>query len=125
MSKVLNFDQFMAEKKQETIDVTVFGKVYTVPASIPAIVPVMMARAERTKNPVDNVRMTMYAADALLGNETVNELCEKGMGGQELANLVEMLFEKIQGSEDEDDEAEELSDEDSRTPVSGGKSEKK
>ena len=125
MSKVLNFDQFMSEKKQETIQVTVFGKEYEVPAQVPAIVPVMMARAERTKNPVDNTRMIMLAADALLGNETVNELCAKGMGSPDLVSLVTMLFQKINGPDDEEDEAEELTDEDSRTPVSGGKSEKK
>ena len=125
MSKVLNFDQFMSEKKQETIKVTVFGKEYEVPAQVPAIVPVMMARAERTKNPVDNTRLTMYAADALLGNETVTELCMKGMSGQDLADLVTMLFHKINGPDEEEEEAEELTDEDSRTPVEGGKSEKK
>jgi len=125
MSKVLNFDQFMSEKKQETIKVTVFGKEYEVPAKVPAIVPVMMARAERTKNPVDNTRLTMYAADALLGNETVTELCMKGMSGQDLADLVTMLFHKINGPDEEEEEAEELTDEDSRTPVEGGKSEKK
>ena len=125
MSKVLNFDQFMSEKKQETIAVTVYGKEYVVPAQVPAIVPVMMARAERTKNPVDNTRMTMYAADALLGNDTVNELCDKGMSGQDLANLVTLLFQKINGPDDEEEEEEELTDEDSRTPVAGGKSEKK
>lgn len=125
MSKVLNFDQFMSEKKQETIAVTVYGKEYVVPAQVPAIVPVMMARAERTKNPVDNTRMTMYAADALLGNDTVNELCDKGMSGQDLANLVTLIFQKINGPDDEEEEEEELTDEDSRTPVAGGKSEKK
>lgn len=125
MSKVLNFDQFMSEKKQETIQVTVFGKEYEVPAQLPAIVPVMMARAERTKNPVDNTKMIMFAADALLGNETVNELCENGLSGKDLASLIAMIFQKINSSDDEEDEAEELTDEDSRTPVSGGKSEKK
>lgn len=125
MSKVLNFDQFMSEKKQETIQVTVFGKEYEVPAQIPAIVPIMMARAERTKNPVDNTKMIMFAADALFGNEAVNEICDKGMSTANLASLVTMLFKKINGSDDEDDEAEELTDEDSRTPVAGGKSEKK
>lgn len=125
MSKVLNFDQFMSEKKQETIQVTIFGKEYEVPAQVPAIVPVMMARAERTKNPVDNTRMIMFAADALLGNAAVDELCAKGMGTPDLVSLVTMLFQKINGPDDEEDEAEELTDEDSRTPVSGGKSEKK
>ena len=125
MSKVLNFDQFMSEKKQETIKVTVLGKEYEVPAQVPAIVPVMMARAERTKNPVDNTRMIMYAADALLGNDVVDELCANGFGSANLIDLVSMLFQKINGPDDEEDEAEELSDEDSRTPLSGGKSEKK
>lgn len=125
MSKVINFDQFMAEKKQEVITVTVFGKEYSVPAQIPAVVPIMMARAERTKNPLDNTRMIMFAADALFGNSAVDELCKNGMSGSDLASLVSMIFQKIQAPDDEEDEAEELTDEDSRTAVAGGKSEKK
>ena len=46
MSKILDFDKFISEKKKETITVTVLGKDYPVSMEIPAIVPVMMARAE-------------------------------------------------------------------------------
>ena len=39
MGKILNFDNFMAEKKKETISVTVMGKEYVVPMEIPARYP--------------------------------------------------------------------------------------
>lgn len=44
-SRTLNFDNFITEKKAEPVFITVFGKEYKVKPEIPAIVPVMMARA--------------------------------------------------------------------------------
>ena len=86
MSKVLNFDKFMSEKKKETITVTVFGKDYKVPGEIPAIVPVMMARSEEAMNDDASVQLVMKAADILFGKEAVNEICAKGMSAADLAN---------------------------------------
>jgi len=126
MSKVLNFDQFIAEKSKETITVTVFGDEYEVPMEIPAIVPVMMARAESTNDPQMASRMTFKAADAMLGVDAVNKMCSKGMSSNDMATLVQMLFEKINGKDDDDDdEVEEISDEDSRKQTGEGKRSKK
>ena len=47
MAKVLEFDTFMQEAKGENLTVRVGGKDYSVPPKIPAIVPLMMARAEK------------------------------------------------------------------------------
>lgn len=125
MGKVLNFDQFLSEKNKETISVTVFGENYEVPAQIPAIVPVMMARAESTSDPQMATRMTMKAADAMFGEEAVNEMCDNGMSAPDLANLVQQLFKMINGTDDEDDDTEEVSDEDSRKQTGVGKRAKK
>ena len=77
MGKILNFDKFISEKKQETITVTIMGEEYSVPMEIPAIVPVMMARAE-SMDGQQQTRMVMLAADAMLGAENVDKLCNKG-----------------------------------------------
>lgn len=126
MGKVLNFDKFMSEKKMETIAVTVGGKVYDVPAQIPAIVPVMMARAEASLDPQQSTKMIMRAADAMFGSANVDEMCSKGLSASDLANLVQQLFKEInEGSSDDEDESEEVSDEDSRVQTGEGKRAKK
>lgn len=113
MSKTLDFDKFLSEKNKETLDVTVFGKVYRVPLMIPAIVPVMMARSEENLDQNESTKMVYRAADALFGEDAVNEMCAKGMAGKDMAELVQSVFNIINGKEEEDDEAQELSDEDS------------
>lgn len=113
MSKTLDFDKFLSEKNKETLDVTVFGKVYRVPMMIPAIVPVMMARSEENLDQNESTKMVYRAADALFGADAVNEMCAKGMAGKDMAELVQSVFNIINGKEEEDDEAQELSDEDS------------
>jgi len=125
VGKVLNFDQFMSEKNKETIDVQVYGKTYKVPMEIPAIVPVMMARAESALDPQQSTKMVMRAADAMLGSEAVDELCCKGMSASDLSSLVQQLFKKINGADEDEDEAEEVSDEDSRKQTGEGKRAKK
>lgn len=125
MGKTLNFDLFMQEKKKEAIDVTVFGKVYQVPCAIPAIVPVMMARAEDSIDGSESTMMVMRSADAMFGKAAVNEMCSNGMSSENLANLVTMVFQKINGNDDGDDEVEELTDEDSRKVVNENKNPKK
>lgn len=125
MSMTLDFDKFMSENKREEIDVTVFGKVYKVPAAVPAIVPVMMARAEIAGDVQQSTTMIMRAADTMFGSEAVNEMCRNGLTAPDLANLVQMLFAKINGQDPDDDESEELTDEDSRKAAPGGKSGKK
>lgn len=125
-NKVLNFDKFMSEKKKERIAVTVFGKEYSVPCEIPAIVTVMMARAEFSMSERDNTVMVMKAADSLFGEESVNAMCADGLSTKDLAALVQQIFQKINtGDDDEENDEQELTDEDSRTAAKGAKSSKK
>lgn len=125
MGKVIDFDRFIREKNEETVTVKVLGEEIQVKAEIPAIVPVMMARAENANDPAMQTRMLMKAADFMLGAENVDMLCNKGLGGKELALLMEQLFAAING-DDEDDEVQELTDEDSRvTPIGKGREGKK
>lgn len=123
-NKVLNFDLFMQEKKKQTMEVTVFGDKYEVPMEIPAIVPVMMARAEESDNNTDGTRAVMLAADALFGAQNVDKMCKKGMSAMDLANLVSNVFMMING-QDVEDETEEISDDSSRVTKAGNKNGKK
>lgn len=125
MSKVLNFDKFIREKEHETIEVTVYGDVYTVPMEIPAIIPVMMARAEEEMDTVMRTRMVMRAADSMFGVEGVNKMCQKGMSARSLGELVETVFAQINGDDGDEDEAQELDDESGKVQTSKRKKTKK
>ena len=122
-NKIIQFDLFMNEKNHDTITIkNIFGRDITVRAEIPAIVPVMIARAENMKDANEQTRMIMRAADGFLGPATVDELCTKGMTAEQLVQLMLKLFAIINGGDEGDEE--ELSDEDSRR-AAGGAPEKK
>lgn len=111
MGKLLNFDQFISEKEKHVLDVQVFGKTYKVPMVIPAVVPVMMARAEAGMDPAKSTKMIMRAADAMFGAANVDQMCRDGLGAKDLTTLIEKVFAEINSDDDEDDEAQELDDE--------------
>ena len=111
--RTLNFDNFMTEKKQEPIMVTVFGKEYPVKPEIPAIVMVTLARTNDTAiSEFEATQMMIRAGDALFGKEIVDEFCSKGMQASQLIELIKMVFETINGKDVDGDDVEELSDED-------------
>lgn len=123
MSKTLNFDLFMSEKERETITVTVYGKEYKVPCRLPAIVPLMMARAEKladqTSRNAAYANMIFSAADALFGTKQMDDICSNGMDVEQLSLLVQKVFVLINGQEEDDGEVTELTDEDSRSKLPG------
>ena len=122
MKKVLIVDQFMQEKNNDVIEVTVLGHTYEVPAEIPAIVPVMMARAENSTDQQHATKMVMRAADAMFGTKAVDEMCANGISASSLVTLMEQLFQKINSPvDDENDDSEEYTDEDSRKPVNANR----
>lgn len=123
MGKTLNFDKFIEEQKQETIRVTVLGHEYEVKNQIPAIIPVMMARAEVNKDAQASQKMIMTAADAMFGKENIDAMCSNGLTTSQLAELVGELFKKINGPED-DEKAEELRDDSSFVESPGSKRKK-
>ena len=124
-NKVLNFDLFMQEKEKKTLDVTVYGDVYTVPMEIPAIVPVMMARAEESVNGNDGTKAVMRAADALFGRKNVDKMCRKGISATDLVELIQKVFGMINGQDLSEDDSEELTDDDSRVSKAGDNNAKK
>ena len=52
-------------------------------------------------------------------------MCNNGLAASELAELVQQLFKMINGTEDDDDDSQELTDEDSRKTVDSGSNAKK
>lgn len=123
--KTLNFDKFIQEKDNEEIQVTVRGRTYKVKARIPAIIPIMMARAEVANDNIVATRAVMKAADIMFGSKALDQMCDDGMSSKELVALIQRLFAMINGDQDADDESEELSDEDSRKVVGNGTKGKK
>ena len=128
MGKVLEFDKFLSEAKGDTIDVTIYDKVYKIKARIPAIVPLMMARAEeladQSSRNAEYTRMIFKAADAIFGKDNMTEIAGNGMSVDELSLLIQKVFNLINGTEEDEDEEEELAD-DSGLKVLPGKRTKK
>lgn len=118
MSKrTLNFDNFMMEKKEDPIEVTVFGEVYRVKPEIPAIVPVMMARSNDELSDSDASRMVLRAGDIMFGRENIEKFCEKGMSVNDLGMLIRKVFDTINGTSLDDDDTETLTDDDGVVPA--------
>lgn len=124
--KVLNFDKFVQEKDNEMIQVIFHGREYKVAPRIPAVVPIMMSRAENSGDKQAATRAVMKAADVMFGSKAVDQMCDDGISAQEIADLIQRLFNMINGADgDEDDDSEELTDEDSRKAVGNGSNAKK
>jgi len=122
-SRTLNFDNFMTEKKQEPIKVTVFGKEYDVKPEIPAIVMVTLARTnESTMSESDAAMMILNAGDVMFGKKAISEFCQNGMRADQLVTLIKMVFEMINGKDVDGDDVEEVDDETGMaSPGDGGK----
>lgn len=113
MSRTLNFDNFMTEKNEEPIKVTVYGKEYPVKPEIPAVVMVTLARTnESSISDFEATKMLLNAGDVLFGHEAINEFCAKGMRADQLIALIKAVFEAINGKDVDGDDVETISDED-------------
>ena len=124
-SRTLNFDNFMTEKKQEPIMVTVFGKQYPVQPEIPAIVMVTLARTNDTSmTESDAAMMIINAGDILFGKAAINEFCAQGMRADQLVTLIKMVFEMINGKDVDGDDVEDIGDEDGMVSSSGNRAKK-
>lgn len=124
-NRTLNFDNFMVEKKQDPIMVTVFGKEYPVKPEIPAIVMVTLARTNDTAiSEFEATQMMIRAGDALFGKEIVDEFCSKGMQASQLIELIKMVFETINGKDVDGEDVEDISDEDGLVSANGNKAKK-
>ncbi|MBQ7487536.1 MAG: hypothetical protein IJT77_08605 [Clostridia bacterium] len=126
MENILDFDLFLKEKEHRTLMVRILGEEYSIPATIPAIVPLKMARAERLRDMglrnAEYTRLIFEAADAMFGEKQVDRFADR-ISAQELALLIQKCFEWINGSP-EAQEGELLTDEQSRSSLPGNASKK-
>ena len=109
-NRFLDFDAFLSEKEEKTIDVRIFGKVYTVSANVPAILPLKYRRAQKDReNPEmqSEVNMAVFdIADMLFGKEAMDEICGKGLSAADLNELVSSVLSRIQKIYDSEDDEE-------------------
>lgn len=126
-NKVLNFDQFMAEKNKDYIEVTVFGKTYKVKNDVPAIFPVKLARASESVNNGVVGSALMEAGEIMFGQDAVDEMCRNGISAKELGMLYIQVFNMVSGQniDAEDIDVETYEDDASKVVKAGGKSTKK
>jgi len=126
MENILDFDLFLKEKEHKTLTVRILGEEYSIPATIPAIVPLKMARAERLRDNglrnAEYTRLIFEAADAMFGQQQVDRFADR-ISAQDLAVLIQKCFERINGGADAQ-EGEELTDEQSRSSLPGRPSKK-
>lgn len=110
--RTLNFDQFMQEKKQEPIYVTVFGKEYAAKSEIPAIVMINLARSnESSIDDSEAAALILQAGDIIFGKEAINQMCADGISAANLVVLIRQVFDMANGQDLDGDDSEEISDE--------------
>ena len=104
-----SFDDMLAETTNETITIRVYGKDYTIPAQMPAIIPVMMARFE--DDPEAMQRLTYLAGDHLFGHEAVTEWASHdGFTKEKLETIVSEVFKMIYGAPETETPKERIED---------------
>ena len=125
---MLDFDRFLKEKQGETLKVRVFGRTYEVRKEIPAIVPILMARSEQAMGKDgeemedgEATRLVLRAADALFGEKAMDEMAGKGLGVEDLGELVRQVFTAIQKDEEDGDACAEITDESGKRRIQAGK----
>lgn len=124
-NRTLNFDNFMSEKNKEYIEVTVYGKKYRVKREIPAIMPIMMARANESTKREEVMLSILRAGDIMFGKDAIDEFCEKGMSSNDLAELIQQTFNMISSEDVDGDDMSETFEEESDKVVAGKKKAKK
>ena len=100
MGKMLDFDNFLAEKKRQYVEVKVYGKVYKVQKEIPAALVIELARMAEDKGGADAAaegRMTLKMGEALFGEAGMKEICRKGISAVDLTLLIHRTFAMITG----------------------------
>ena len=100
MGKLLDFDNFLAEKKRQSVEVKVYGKVYKVKKEFPAALVIELARIAETggkMNAADEGRLTLKMGEALFGKAGFQEICGKGISVEDLAQLVHRTFALVSG----------------------------
>ena len=95
----LDFDRFLSEKRREYVQVTVLGKSYRVCREIPALVPLLLARAGEDGDRAQLGRALLRTGDVLFGREIMDDFARQGLSANDLTALVERTINLICGAE--------------------------
>lgn len=115
-NNMIDFDQFLKERKRSYITVKVFGEEYKVKNELPAIVPIMIARAGEDADSGVIGNAIMQAGEVMFGAETIEKFCRMGMSAPELGTLIRLVFNRVSG---QNVDGEDMGDEQSGDDASG------
>ncbi len=104
-----DFDRQFSEMKRETITLRVFGEDYTIPASVPAIIPLELSRYEAEDGVPTKVMFKIVRVlfgDATLDRWTVNPNFSADMLGE----IIKTTFAMINGEDPTQTEPEEVTE---------------
>lgn len=111
-----DFDKQFSEMKRETMTIKMFGREYTFAAKIPAWLPLELSRQEEGEE-VSNFIM-FKAAREIFGEATVKEWRElPDFDTTMLTQVIQTVFQMINGTFDGDEEPAEVSEEDMGAPA--------
>ena len=103
MSTYRDFDAAWAELENEGLKFKAKGQEYTIPASIPAktmLRLISLYRKYGTEKNIPEIEQ-MDLAITVLGQDVVDDLCERGMTANELAEVVTWAFARYRGEPEE------------------------
>lgn len=131
MSDVKDFDAFWAEKGQEPLRVRVLGGEYDLPSEMPAalslrIVRMQMEVASGQRDDGDKVALNELEAIAeeLFGKDVYRSWVEKGIGIDQLTNVLEWALAQYGGTGEEAEGEPEAPEATSTASSNGGRSSK-
>lgn len=92
MSKYVDFDKFFKEKKGEKISFKMFGDVYKLPSSMPAMLMLELIRGEKEDELSAEAVFKMMSA--LLGEKNFNKLVDKGLTIDQMEDVITWVAEQ-------------------------------
>jgi len=105
--RFIDFDAYWAEttKEEEAPQIRVFGEVYTLPASPPAMAILRMVRNESDPDAVVPAQDILTSAESYFGADALNTWLEQGLTIKQLRDLIEQVIGMYTESLEEDADA--------------------
>jgi hypothetical protein len=91
-----DFDAFWGERKQEVLEITVYGETHYLPASVPAeiVLGIMRMKADGIQNVPDEQVLLM--TESIFGKERLDGWCKKGMTVDQMGDLLSWALDQYQ-----------------------------
>ena len=91
MGRYRDFDKFYSEHKREPLIFKLFDKQWTLPASIPTKLMLLILRSEKEKNIDEEVIIDI--CETMLGKTQFKQLCNKGMDIEQMQDILKWATE--------------------------------